>query len=120
MLWHLDNPDAAARRKAIEEKGRTIPERLWPPDVWPGAELWLEAFWELGTERQIGMAVGPIPASAIRAYTAGWPEDEAERFRLVIRRLDAAYLGRSDPDVDPAAKGSDNPARDKFRAAMGR
>lgn len=57
-----------------------------------GWEPWLAAFWELGTDRQLGMATGPIPAASIDRHTAGWPRDDAELFRRVIRALDGAYL----------------------------
>lgn len=83
----------------------------------PGTEPWLADFFELGTDRPIGMnGVGPIPATTIDRHTAGWPEDEAELFRHVIRAMDRAYLAAMRPDRD--APDSDNPARDAFRARM--
>lgn len=64
----------------------------------PGALPWWDAFWELSTERQIGMAEGPIPASAIHEEARGLSLDEMHGFRRVIRAMDAAYLGqRADP-----------------------
>lgn len=82
----------------------------------PGLAGWISDFFELGTDRQIGMQAGPIPAASIDRHTAGWPEDEAELFRHVIRAMDRAYLDSQRPDRD--APESDNPTRDAFRAAM--
>lgn len=82
----------------------------------PGAEIWLAAFWELSTDRQIGMAEGPIPAAAIDRHTRGWPDDEAETFRVCIRMMDQAY--RSRDEVEIPDDGEADPARKSFRAAM--
>ena len=55
----------------------------------------LEAFDELGTDRQIGFGgAGPIPYSSIRAWMEEHGMTTAERwtFRRVVRSLDAVYL----------------------------
>lgn len=88
-----------------------------------GYEPWLSAFWELGTDRSFGMSAGPIPSSAIRAHTQGWDPDEAEKFRLAMRALDALYLphinGSKDADltedVDPDRSEPETFSRDMFR-----
>ena len=68
----------------------------------PGLEVWLEAFWLMSTERQLGMSHGPIPVSCIESWAdrigAG-----REMFREVITEMDQTYLrhvsGESQPDV---------------------
>ena len=77
------------------ERGRKAPDGFYDrPDV----ELhliWLwNAFWELGSERQLGMSVGPIPGSKIRDYLHDIDLDDAdhERARTIIRKADNAYL----------------------------
>lgn len=40
------------------------------PDLLPGLDFYLNAFRELRYDRQIGMAVGPIPWSSIDRYAA--------------------------------------------------
>ncbi len=83
----------------------------------PGTEPWLADFFELGTDRPVGMnGPGPIPSSSIDRLVAGWPEDEADIFRHVIRAMDRAYLNSLSPETD--ATGTGNSARDAFRAAM--
>jgi hypothetical protein len=120
LLWLLDNPDAAKRREALTEKGWRIPPHLFPPGTLPGSdsplpgtEVWLDDFFELGTDRSMG---GRIPAASIARHVEGWPDDEAGMFRFVIRELDQAYLAHLRPDGDVPV--SDNPARDAFRARM--
>ena len=92
-----------------------MPDHLLPPEIAPGYEDWLAAFWELCTDRQNGMAAGPIPAASIDRHTAGWPDHEAAAFRTCLRAMDAVMLksNRDEPDMTE----TDNPARDAFRAA---
>ena len=91
-------------------RGKPVPDSLIGPDVLPGYEDWYRAFHELSTDRQIGMAVGPIPAAAIDRHGGG------AFFRRVIRAMDRVYLAHVRGDVD--APESENLARDSFRAAM--
>lgn len=124
MAWALQWGEAY---DVADRSGKPIPAHLTPPEVAPGADVWLSDFWELSTDRQIGMGVGPVPAASIARHTAGWGVDEAERFRCCIRAMDRAYLeainpgpdGKPKPRMDPKLAASDNPARDAFRAAFG-
>lgn len=89
MLWQAQHgATAETYRKTLAERGAPIPAYLIPPDLLPGLEAWVTAFWELRTERHF--AEGPIPASAIRTY----PVDpaEADDFGAVMRAADAALL----------------------------
>ncbi len=56
--------------------------------------LYWDAFQELGTERQIGMTVGPIPLSKVWdwAYHSNFSYSEARALVYVIQRMDGAYL----------------------------
>lgn len=62
------------------------------PELHQGLSVWYEDFWELSTDRQIGMAAGPIPRASIAEHTRGWPDDDAEMFRICMRRMDDIYL----------------------------
>jgi hypothetical protein len=101
----------------MAERGRDAPAafhdqpELEPHLVW----LW-NAFWELGTERQLGMTVGPIPGSKLREYLRDEMEltdAEYDRARAIIRKADDAYLGmlnarKADgPPLADAAKATD-------------
>lgn len=56
--------------------------------------LYWEAFQELGTERQIGMSIGPIPLSKVWdwAFHINLTHSEARALVHVIRALDGEYL----------------------------
>ncbi len=130
MLWYLDNPKAEETRRGYERKNEEVPNELYPPEILEGYQPWYDAFWELGTDRSFGMAVGPIPARSIENYTYGWDVGEAEKFRLVIRHLDSVYLKRTNrrkPEAGDSASGAETPpvvdetetfSRDHFRAAF--
>jgi len=61
----------------------------------PGDGFYLEAFRSLSTERQIGVAQGPIPDSKIVEYglRRGLDHDVVEGLLApVVREMDTAYL----------------------------
>ena len=55
--------------------------------------FWL-AFWELCSDRNIGMAEGPIPAWAIREWCRDWAldDEESEYLKAVVKRMDKEYI----------------------------
>lgn len=59
----------------------------------PGAMEWLEAFFELSSDRQVGMAAGPLPASSIDRWvdTGRVSKSEEKFFRRAMRRADEEY-----------------------------
>lgn len=59
-------------------------------------------FWELSTERQIGMTVGPIPVSKVRekAETVGFDRANALAFEIVMRILDSRYMEWVRDDIE--------------------
>lgn len=61
------------------------------PDI-TGFEFYYDAFSELSTARQIGLAVGPIPFTALVDYTKLFEIPDFDEFAYVIRCLDRAYL----------------------------
>lgn len=113
MRWALNNADAY---QALKDAGASIPECLEPPEILDGFGGWYEDFFELSTERQIGMGLGPIPQSCIDARTAGWRYDDADMFSMCIRAMDAAYLAIRNGNKEPEEPVS---ARDAFRGAFG-
>jgi hypothetical protein len=76
------------------------------PDDAPTDEFYLAAFNDLGTERAIGMSMGPIPWSKIVQYAefAGLEGDVAFAFVAIIRKMDNEYLADVRDDQDAATK----------------
>lgn len=106
---------------------RDIPDHLTPPTILDGYASWVEAFWELSTDRNImGDRPGPIPSRSIREYSQGWEPETRELFRKALRAMDREFLGQASPApqvveaAEPEAPTSDNPARDNFRAMFKR
>lgn len=79
---------------AREERGRPPPQwYLDEPPLLSGDRFYLDAFHTLGTCRQIGYALGPIPWTAIRQYAvnAGLDAEMAQVFEAVIFEMDLAH-----------------------------
>jgi hypothetical protein len=99
------------------ERGRDAPPAFYDrPEIEPHLQLFWDAFWELSTERQLGNAIGPIPASRIREYLRDELDlhgNEYDRARAIVRRADDAWIAmlnrRKDdaPDMTDAAKMTD-------------
>lgn len=94
----------------------TGPER---PDFLPGVESWYEDFWELSTDRQIGMAAGPIPRASIIEHTRDWPQDDADMFHLCMRRMDGLYLNFKPGKAGIAADDNSMSPQDKLKRIFG-
>jgi hypothetical protein len=101
----------------MAERGREAPAAFYDrPEIEPHLTWLWNAFWELSTERQIGMAIGSIPVSKIREYLRDEMEltgPEYDRARAIIRRVDDAYSGminrskKDGPVLNDAAKATD-------------
>lgn len=76
-------------------RGRLPQWYLDAPMLRPGDEFYLQAFFELSTERSFGMgAIGPIPWSRIIDYgqRAGLDKQMQDVLVRVLRTLDEEYL----------------------------
>lgn len=64
------------------------------PVLHNGLDLYLQAFFELDTERNSGMNIAPIPASAVRLYNQSYDitGEMAEDMLEFIRVLDNAFI----------------------------
>ena len=58
-----------------------------------GTQLYIDAFWELSTERDFGYSLGPIPWSKIMLYAdrIGLNPTMCDVFLLVMRELESHY-----------------------------
>ena len=63
------------------------------PTLTLGLGMYWEAFWELCSDRAIGMMEGPIPWRAIRLYGKdyGLESLDLKRFHTIIRGMDNEY-----------------------------
>lgn len=86
-------------RAAYERFDQDIPDSLWPPEFIDGAQAWYNAFWDLSTDRQMGMQEGRIRYSAARAY--GVHEDEFDEFWRAMKAMDNVYLQHASNGGEP-------------------
>jgi hypothetical protein len=95
----------------MAERGRDAPGGFYDrPEVEPHLTWLWNAFWELGTERQLGMSIGPIPGSKIREYLRDEMElhgAEYDRARAILRKADDAYVGMLNRRKDDEPKLAD-------------
>lgn len=49
--------------------------------------MYLVAFWELSSDRQVGMAAGPIMFSSIDTYARRYMIDDPEEFELLVQMI---------------------------------
>ena len=88
-----------------EQGGAAVPSDLFPPNLLPGADDLIAAFWEISTDRQIGMQAGPIPSFAIERMAGRMGiahPDEFDDFRSAMRVMDAVWLDNGKTPAVPA------------------
>lgn len=79
--------------------GDPIPDRILnAPQIRFGLMLYLEAFFDLDSERVPGMALGRIPWIAIQRYAEHYEldEEQTECLFYFIRAMDTAHLKRAE------------------------
>jgi hypothetical protein len=77
------------------ERGAQVPtDFLEEPQLPDGCEWLMQAFWDLSTERQVGMTLGPIPMSRVDALAdrSGLDRDNADTLRRAVRAMDREFL----------------------------
>lgn len=118
MLYTLDV--GAFEQTLIQQAnaaGQPIPERIAnAPRLMPGLDLYLNAFFDLDSERTHGFSLSPIPWQSIYNYAKAWEFDKEQLEDLVyfVRKLDLAHLNRlrKKQEADNAKK----PARPRRKA----
>ena len=87
--------------------GKPIPERIAnAPQLQVGLQLYLQAFFDLDTERAHSNGPTPIPWTAMAAYADAYELDQEQREDLFffVRRLDSVQLDRISKRMEAAAK----------------
>jgi hypothetical protein len=72
-----------------------LPEKVADkPEIIAGLDLYWKAFTDLMSDRDVGMAEGPIPWSAMSEWATRRRifGDDFERFVYILRELDSAYM----------------------------
>lgn len=77
--------------------GRPIPDRILnAPELNLGLQLYLDAFFDLDSERSHSVGLTAIPWTSIKQYAEAWEFDEEQTCKLFffIKKMDAAHLKR--------------------------
>lgn len=95
----LDLPSDTERslvRQAIRS-GKAIPDRIAnAPELQIGLQLYLQAFFDLDSERSHSSSLSPIPWTSIKQYATAIELDERQTDELFyfIKKLDKVHLER--------------------------
>ena len=93
--------------KQAMRAGQPTPDRIAnAPVLEMGLQLYLQAFFDLDSERSHAMAPTPIPWTSIAAYARAFEFDEEQTEDLFfhVRRMDAEHLKRISAKIDSKAK----------------
>ena len=98
MFYSLDvEPIEQNIARQAKRSGEKLPDRIAnKPDLKPGLQLYLQAFFDLDAERTHALSLTPIPWTAIKAYVEFYAFDleQAEDAFILIRKVDNAHLQR--------------------------
>jgi hypothetical protein len=64
------------------------------PTLFLGLEFVYSSFWDLSSDRSVGMGTGPIPYSSIIRYADRFnlSSEETEEFAYLLREMDSEFL----------------------------
>lgn len=77
--------------------GQPLPDKIAnAPELYSGLQLYLQAFFELDSERSHGMGVTMIPWMSIKYYAESneFSLDQSEDLMYFIRKMDIAHIKR--------------------------
>lgn len=98
MLYMVElGPIEQSIARQAMQAGRALDKRIQnAPELTQGLQFYLQAFFDLDSERSHGMAVTRIPRSKVREYAREFEltEDEAGTLEYFVTELDTAQCDR--------------------------
>ena len=107
-------PHEQAIAKAAFRAGQPMPERIAnAPELRIGLELYIQAFFDLDSERSHAMGLVSIPWSSINEYAKAFDFDAEQKEDLFffIRKLDSSNLKRLESKSKSNGKKSNRPSK---------
>lgn len=95
-LFELGPHEQAIAKQAMRA-GQPLPDRIAnAPELETGLQLFLQAFFDLDSERSHASGLTPIPWTSISAYAMAFEfdEEQTEDLYFFVRRLDSEHLKR--------------------------
>lgn len=120
LRWNADFGEKHDYWLAKVRDGQRAPEPFYDrPYLDENEQFYLTAFYDLATERQFGMVVGPIPRSSVRAYAGefGIHGSELDFFWSVIRQVDSEHARMTRPTKESEPEDAD-PRRMEMKREM--
>ncbi|WZB35695.1 tail chaperonin [Enterobacteria phage FtMidnight] len=99
--------------------GQALPDRIAnAPELQIGLQLYLQAFFDLDSERSHSMGVTPIPWSSIATYARAFEfdEEQTEDLFYFIRKLDQEHTKKLAEKQKAAAKNGKRPVKPSRKA----
>lgn len=93
--------------KQAMRAGQPLPDRIAnSPELIQGLQLYMQAYFDLDSERSHAMAPTAIPWSSMNSYAQVYEFDEEEREDLFffIRRMDSVHLERLHEKIKAKSK----------------
>lgn len=83
--------------RQMRQFGSGAPKWADPVELTVGDKFYLAGFYDISTDRPVGMSVGYIPWRSMIEYCQfyGASTDETERFVQIIKAIDAVYVAES-------------------------
>ena len=106
-MLELGQHEQSIAKQAIRS-GQAIPDRIAnAPELEMGLQLYLQAFFDLDSERTHGMSLSPIPWTSIAAYARAFEfdEEQTEDLFYFVRKLDSEHLKKLDAKAKAANNG---------------
>lgn len=100
--------------KQAVRAGQPIPERIAnAPELQPGLQLYMQAFFDLDSERSHAMGLVVIPWSSIAAYAAAFEfdEEQTEDLFYFVRKMDTEHLKKLAEKQKANSKNGKRPVR---------
>lgn len=97
-------------RKILEDCYRSklpLPKKiLEAPELRMGLELFMDAFFELNTCRQVGLGMAPIPWTSIKDYAEAYEfdADQTEDLFHHVRLMDHEFIRHHNKESAPKGK----------------
>lgn len=92
----LGSIEQSIAKQAIRA-GQPLPDRIAnAPELQQGLQLYMQAFFDLDSDRTHALAPTAIPWASIQNYAValGFSEEQTEDLHFFIRRIDSEHLAR--------------------------
>lgn len=122
-MMDLAPVERSVARQMVRD-GRNVPDNMASaPELRVGLQFYIEAFFDLDSERTHGESLAPIPWGKIKDYAEAYECDEEQTADLIylVKQMDADHLKRLAAKIKARSKHGGKPVKSgKTYARRGR